>query len=179
MWPLYNLERERDLAQAREDRIELARLVARETARLLLPAWGYELKEASPASHRAETVEIVVDGERRRVPAPPPGCYYDARGSLVGLTSHTRGACDPHVFVDGKCRGCDLQRAGNGQLRYGDAPPECDAHEIKNGVCVKCGGRDMGGWVTKPTPRVIECSHERHEPFQGQLRCLDCGSVGN
>jgi hypothetical protein len=91
-----------------------------------------------------------------------------------------RSACNPHVFVDGKCRGCDLQQAGNGQLRYGDAPAECDEHEFENGVCVKCGGRNTGAWwVTRPTPRVIECSHERHEPFQGQLRCLDCGSVGN
>jgi hypothetical protein len=89
------------------------------------------------------------------------------------------GACDPHVFVDGKCRGCDLQRAGDGLLRYGDAPPECDEHTMNNGVCVKCGGRDMGGWVTTPTPRVMECEHKNFKPFQGQLKCLDCGSVGN
>jgi hypothetical protein len=150
MWPLYELERERDLAQAREDRIELSRLVGREVARLLLPAWGYELKEPR------------ANGDEPRA----------------------RSACNPHVFVDGKCRGCDLQQAGNGKLRYGDAPPECDEHEMNNGVCVKCGAREVvksGGawWATRPTPRVIECAHERHEPYQGQLRCLDCGDVGN
>lgn len=176
MWRLYEVERDRDAGE----RVDFARLIARETARLLLPAWGYELKETSPASRLGETVEIVVDGERRRVPAPPPGCYYDARGSLVGLTSHTPRGCDPHVFVDGKCRGCDLQRAGDGLLRYGDAPVECDEHKLENGVCVKCGGRDMGGWVTTPTPRVMECEHGNFKPLpSGQLKCLDCGSVGN
>jgi hypothetical protein len=162
--------------RAREGRRELAYMVGRILA-------GEEISETpepdAPPS-KAETVQIFVNGERRTVPAPRPGEFYDAAGNLRGRKRSERpAACDPHVFVDGECRGCDLRNDG-GVLRYGAAPVECESHMMKDGECINCGGRDMGGWVTRPTPRVLgKCEHARHVPHGGgQFRCLDCGSIG-
>lgn len=83
MFRLYEVEREREAAE-RED---FARIIGREVARLLLPAWGYELKEAAtPRREQPERfIEITVKGKRRRVPEPPPGWVYDGAGKLVCL----------------------------------------------------------------------------------------------
>lgn len=117
-----------------------------------------------------------------------------------------RGCVDGegHVFVDGECSKCDLINK-DGVMSYGPAPAECEEHDLENGACRKCGGRQIPGtdFVTKATPLVIKCAHpkvfknpdgrrrcltcgkvmacehENFKPYQGQLRCLDCGSVGN
>lgn len=148
---------------------------------------GGELPEIPPPGELSpvrapETVQIVVDGERRTVPAPRPGAFYDAAGNLVGRKPARRDrtrACDPHVFVDGQCRGCDLRNDG-GVLRYGPDPVECDEHEIEGGKCHKCGGWAKDYGVTKPTPRVLgRCEHERFQVRpEGGVRCLDCGETG-
>jgi hypothetical protein len=90
-----------------------------------------------------------------------------------------RAPCDPHVFVDGECRGCHLRNDG-GVLRYGEDIAECESHMIEDGECTRCGGREiLPGVVTRPSPRILgRCEHARHVPFEGQLKCLDCGSVG-
>jgi hypothetical protein len=177
MWPLYELERERE----GREREALATLIGREVAlqvtRMFQPVFGYELREpVEPRPVERRTVTITVDGQPPVVPEPPPGCHYDSRGSLIGRPCHGE-----HVFVDGECRGCGL-RNENGVLRYGTDTPECDAHEIENGVCRKCGGREIAqgtGWVTKPTPRILgACEHKNFAPFRGQLKCKDCGSAG-
>lgn len=133
---VYRFEQREEVARGEY----LARLTAAETARrvarLLLPAWGYELKE--------------------------PGA----------VEGHT------HAFVDGLCA-CGLSNRG-GVLRYGDDAPECKRHKMKDGVCVKCGGRKVGGFVTKPSPRVIgRCEHpaDRLTPQDGGgMHCTLCGT---
>jgi hypothetical protein len=137
MWPLYRDEQEQELERVKV----LARMTAIETARLLAPMWGYELKEAqgverSPVEHE-------------------------------------------HNFIDGKCQGCDLRNT-NGVLHHGPLPVECDEHVFVGDVCKRCGGKNMGTWVTSASPRIIgQCEHMRHVPNAGGgLRCLDCGNVG-
>jgi hypothetical protein len=78
----------------------------------------------------------------------------------------------------------------DGRKRIVPTPPPGWAYD-KDGTlfCTNPGeGRPIGdtGLRTQPSPRVIggplrfECEHARHEPTpSGQLRCLDCGSVGN
>lgn len=186
---LYLFERNRDLKErelarwlTRVDNRELAYMVALARAGAELPTIPPPGDE--PPEPPASTVQIVVDGKRRTVPTPPPGCYYDGAGRLHGRIPARQGRgekCDPHVFVDGKCQGCDLRNDG-GVLRYGPAPVECEAHEIENGLCRKCGGREIReGWVTQPTPRILgRCEHTRHVPTAGgSLKCLDCGEIGN
>ena len=78
------------------------------------------------------------------------------------------------------CLDCGL-RNDNGVLRYGESAPACEGHSIVNGICTRCGGHEViEGLVTKPSPRIIGgCEHKRHVPEGGQLRCLDCGLLGN
>jgi hypothetical protein len=137
-------------------------------------------RSAEP-ERKPETVQIVVDGKRRTVPAPAPGEFYDAKGNLCGGSRPRRKEkCDPHFFVDNKCQGCDLRNDG-GVLRYGPDPVECDEHEVVEGKCIRCGGWEWEpGMVTKPTPRVLgRCEHERFQVRpEGGVRCLDCGEVG-
>lgn len=191
---LYLFERKRELEAIEREREEReweawrSRVYNRELAYMITMAdRGMELPVIPPPGGKLSeppTVQIVVDGKTRTVPAPPPGCVYDGAGKLHGRVPARQGqgeTCDPHVFVDGQCRGCDL-RNGDGVLRYGADPVRCEAHEVENGVCRKCGGREMReGWVTQATPRILgRCEHARHEPTPGgSLKCLDCGSVGN
>jgi hypothetical protein len=126
MWPLYREEQERTVELVTAAAREIAHEVAREVGRLFLPIWGYELKGSGARSdspdaegHPAATVEIVVDGERRTVPTPPPGWVYDEAGRPIELKP------------------------------------------------------------TEGRPGDTDCEHINHVPFQGSLKCLDCGSVGN
>lgn len=142
MWQLYNREQQEELA-----RVELlARMTARETVRLIAPMLGYELKETSAAGESrreagpAPTVQIVVDGEKRTVPAPPSGWVYDKRGLLVCATPSDgstrpslRSIVDPvqAVYVDGQFVG----------YRMTDDCPHLNTEPIAGGglKCLDCG----------------------------------------
>jgi hypothetical protein len=136
MLRLYEAESEREAGE----RVELARLVGLEVARLLLPAWGFELKVSRAPSPETpgRFIEIVVDGKRRKVREPPHGWVYDKAGRLT-------------------------------ELKPSEGYPIGDT-----GLKTQASPRIIGG-----SPNFDDCEHLNHVPYQGQLKCLDCGSVGN
>lgn len=168
MWSHYLEE------QAREDRRAEATAImtANNLARIIAPALGLEIKDDGGRDVSAECTHTF--------DKPGGACVFC--GATFGEFAEAQAAkrCPPHRLVNGGCVECDYV-VENGVARYGEMPIECEEHDLENGVCRKCGGREWGGGlVTKGSPRVIgnvPCEHKYSPLNDSYMMCEGCGHM--